>query len=409
MILLRASVYLFVLKVCLVSHSYCCQIERLIPDFADLYAMSKVAVVINTEELKQPINGLGLAYISYNNVKLQDVLGYINDIQDELEAMFFIGSDHSELIQMLNNSTDIFHSHIVSVMRDIDILDMHFRLDTNIIFCSSKKEEHYDLFEKYAVKKGPITTRYIGNWKAESRLRIETPLLWERRSDLMNVVLTNTVLEYSVISQFSKNKGGDILKQSGIGPDILAILQDKLNFSTRAVSPQDGVWGSITGNNATWSGIVGDLVNGKADLSSAFLVRSYERNDAVDFSVTLIEFTVTLVQPNTISSEINALAYLTIFPTLAWIMIFAMVIISAVLIAGIAKACERIEISLGEASVISFLYLLQWSHDKPTLLTTRAARVGLFTWAIGCYVVFSFYEADLTAVMTSGSQQSNIR
>ena len=408
MILLRASIYLTVLKVCFVSHSYCCDIERLIPDFADLYSMSHVAVVISTEELKQPIKGLGVAYISYMNVNLHEVVEYIDGIQDELEAIFFIGSDHSEIITMLHDSTDVFHSHIVNVMQNQDTLGLFLRLDTNIIFCTLE-DSHFALTERYAVKEGTPAEKYIGNWNPESGLNIDIPLLWERRSDLRNVEVVDSVLEYSVVSQLFKNEEGDIMKQSGIGPDILAVLGGKLNFSTRAVSPADGLWGSIKADNVTWNGIAGDLVYKRADISTASLVRTYERSNAIDFSMAFVEFTATLIQPTTVSSEINPWSYLTIFPLLAWIIILGMVLIVALLVMVIVKYCETIDIGLADAITISFLYLIQWSHETPTLLQTKAAKVGLFTWAIGSYVVFSFYEADLTAVMTSGAQESNIK
>ena len=380
----------------------------LIPDFAALYSISKVAVLINTAELKQPVKELDVAYISYTNVKLQDVVAHISDIEDELEAMFFIGPDHSNIIQILDNSTDIFHSHTLSVMENYGYLNLSLRLDTNIIFCTPE-DKHYALSEKYAIKNGPTADKYIGNWNAELGLNIDIPLLWERRSDLMNAELIDTVLEYSVLSKLSKNEEGVILQQSGIYPDIFDILQKKLNFSTRALSPADGLWGSLKDDNVTWNGIVGDLKSGRADVSTASLTQTYERNQVIDFSINIMEFTTTLIQPMTVSSEINTWSYLTIFPLSAWIIILALVFISAFLILSIAKYLETIDISLIEATTISFLYLLQWSHEKPTILKQKAAKVGLFTWAIGCYVVFSFYEADLTAVMTSGGQESNIK
>ena len=404
----RALILMTVLYGALVGPSSCCNIESLISDFVKLYSLSSVAVFVNLGELEQPIEGVSVAYIFYMTAELPDVVSYIGGIQDDLEAMFFIGSDHTEIIQMLDNSTTIFHSSIMNVMKQHDNVDLQLRLDTNMIFCTPEGKG-YTLSEKYAVKNGPVVDEYVGHWNMESGMHINTPLMWERRTDLMNVTLIDTVLEYSVISIYSKTERGEILEQSGIGPDILSILKEKLNFSTKAVPPKDGEWGSIKADNVTWSGMVGDLLYRRADLSTALLSFTLERNEAIDYSITIIEFEVTLIQPLTTSSEINAWAYLTIFPVFAWIIILGMVFIAALLLAIIANHLEKVEIGLLDATSISFSYLLQWSHDKPSILRTRAAKLGLFTWALGCYLVFSFYEADLTATMTTRPPESSIK
>ena len=203
---------------------------------------------------------------------------------------------------------------------------------------------------------------YIGNWSLESGLNMDVPLMWERRSDLMNVGLIDSVLDYPVLRKFTAREDGVILKQSGLAPDILAVLQKRLNFSTEIVPPIDREWGSIMDDNVTWSGMIGDLAYGRADISTALLSPSFERNDVIDFSITIFEYTVTLIQPIVVSFNINTFAYLTIFPVAAWMIIISMILTSAIVFWSIAKYLEVIEVSLPEATAISVFYLLQWSH-----------------------------------------------
>ena len=285
---------------------------------------------------------------------MQDVVGYIDGRQDELDAIFFIGSDHSELVHMLDDSTDLFHSHIVSVMENHGGLNLQLRLDTNIIFLNPTNT-NFVLAEKYAIKKGPMIEKYIGYWKSEAGLHIDIPLLWERRSDLMNVELIDTVLEYPVLRKFVRNEEDVIMKQSGIGADILAVLQDRLNFSTQAVPPEDKEWGSVKEDNLTWSGMVGDLVYGRADISTALLSPSYERNDVIDFSITIFEYTVTLIQPRAVSFNINALAYLTIFPVAAWMIVISMILISAFIFLRSRSSRQTVD---------QFLETLRYSNNR---------------------------------------------
>ena len=124
----------------LICSSLAARKERLVLDFVDLYSMTKVAIVTNAGELEQPMRNLSVAYISYANVDLQDVVGYINDIKDGLDIIFFFGSDHSQLVPMLDDSTDIFHSHILSIMENQVNMDLNLRLDTNIIFYTPKTQ-----------------------------------------------------------------------------------------------------------------------------------------------------------------------------------------------------------------------------------------------------------------------------
>ena len=58
---------------------------------------------------------------------------------------------------------------------------------------------------------------------------------------------------------------------------------------------------------------------------------------------------------------------------------------------------------------ITFLYLLQLSSDSVAGNKRKSTKIGLLTWALGCYVVFSYYEAQLTADMTSRPPQSSLK
>ena len=173
----------------------------------------------------------------------------------------------------------------------------------------------------------------------------------------------------------------------------------------------DSEWGRIKPDNVTWSGIMGDLVYGKADLSSAGLGRSLQRDSSIVLGLTLFNYIVTLIQPTktNYAVEINVWAYLTIFPLLAWVIIIAMALVASILFMGIINYNQPSNISKMNGFFIALHYLLQLSHEKTSILTTRAAKVGLFSWGFGCYLVLWFYGADLTSTMTSGSPNSNIK
>ena len=73
-----------------------------------------------------------------------------------------------------------------------------------------------------------------------------------------------------------------------------------LNFQVRQFKRQDGGWGSLDSDTGQWNGMVSNLVNGEADLTSAALVICCGRTDAVDFIWTLSEGTSGFVIKSTI-------------------------------------------------------------------------------------------------------------
>ena len=191
--------------------------------------------------------------------------------------------------------------------------------------------------------------------------------------------------------------------------DPFTILQARLNFSIKAVSPTDGKWGALKDDNKTWSGMIGELIEGKADISTAGLSRSLERNDVVEWGITNFEYVNTLIQAIDTSVAINVWVYVTIFPILAWSFIFGMLLMVGLLLSIIVKYNESVEVSVMDGIFITFLYLLQLSHMKASLFISRASKIALSSWALGCFLVFSYYTADLTATMTGGPPDSSIK
>ena len=114
----------------------------------------------------------------------------------------------------------------------------------------------------------------------------------------------------------------------------------------------------------------------------------------------------TLVQPSDTSLAINVWVYLTLFPPLAWAVILALLLTFGIIMLVIAKcykdSSDSDNITFVVSLHISFVYLLQLSDDRINLFGTKALKVGLVSWAIGCYLVFAYYSAFLTADMTAG-------
>ena len=385
-----------------------CDHSKFILEYANFYSISEITIVVNMEEVKEPLLHTYVTYISYGSSNFNEVLNTIREMKtdDETELIVFIGSDHGDLLQLLDDETDIFHSGVKSIIQRHPAVQFNFRLDTNIIFCKNEGSS-VELSESYAIKKGPVITQQIGNWTSSSGLRISSPVLWERRSNLLKTQLIDTILAYSIVTQFSHNQQGDIEEQKGIFQDLFTLLQSRLNFTAKATSPPDGKWGNLQDDNRTWSGMIGELNTKRADISTAGLGRTYERDAAADYGITLISYDCTLVQASKTSVALQVWVYLKIFPITAWIVIMISVLTFAMVIYLIARYNESISLASGVG--ISFVYLLQLSSESVNDLRKTSSKLGLVTWALGCYLVFSYYEADLTANMTTRLSTSSLR
>ena len=94
----------------------CCDQWQFISDYAAFYSLSHIAIISNMQEIREPVGQMPVAYISYESTGAENTVEYIRSIQDDIELLIFIGSDNAELLQLMDNSTEIFHSNIMSVM-----------------------------------------------------------------------------------------------------------------------------------------------------------------------------------------------------------------------------------------------------------------------------------------------------
>ena len=160
----------------LVPYTFCWKLENFITDFADLYSSSQVTLISKTDDdlLDLRVVDRSVAYISYTSPEVSSVFEHIVKIQKELEVLFFLGSDHSDLLRLLDKSTGIFNSNTVIVMVGHELLGIKLRLDTNIVICNAVGN-YYNLTEVYAIKNGPKITRSIGSWRPGHGIQISPP------------------------------------------------------------------------------------------------------------------------------------------------------------------------------------------------------------------------------------------
>ncbi|GIY30651.1 hypothetical protein CDAR_541251 [Caerostris darwini] len=95
-----------------------------------------------------------------------------------------------------------------------------------------------------------------------------------------NIIVAS--LEMSQVFQFPSGKDGDV-KPGGIEGRLLEELSQILQFTYTLMTPPDKQWGSKT-DNGSWTGMIGLVNRGQADLALGLTGITQERQEVVDFT-----------------------------------------------------------------------------------------------------------------------------
>ena len=221
------------------------------------------------------------------------------------------------------------------------------RLDSRVFTYTFVNSSHNIILnELFRVKDGPIKRQFYGKWTTEDSihqeeeeeeagegsLKVPQLAMWERRTDLSGVILVDTVLEWKPFLILDNN--GNFALTTGAMADFLKALQSSLNFTVHRYSPVDKEWGFLY-KNAThqrMSGLVGELHREKADLCTAGLYVTRERQEFADMLGVISDYS-TLIVPRSLgvggTSQMNTMAYVRVFSEGTWFCVLITVIILA--------------------------------------------------------------------------------
>ena len=181
---------------------------------------------------------------------------------------------------------EAFHPSHIWLIMDLDMsifgVKVNFPINSQV-YSFHGNEEIFTLYEVYSIS--PLTSNTIqsyGTWSKEDGLSTSSVPLEERRSDLGGLVLQGQTLAEGPYIQVHTS-GGRVDQVTGIIGDIWVELETRLNFTTRLRKPADGQWG-ISQPNGTWTGIVGAVARGEADVGLSSFFITLGRSQVVAFS-----------------------------------------------------------------------------------------------------------------------------
>ncbi|CAM1324013.1 Uncharacterised protein r2_g3268 [Pycnogonum litorale] len=126
----------------------------------------------------------------------------------------------------------------------------------------------------------------------------------------------------------------------GIAVEILKILSKLLGFSFQFDSTPDNLFGSNTPNKSVWSGVMGEVINSRADMGATCLSMSQSRLLAADFTSSYMTGYLCLLYSSNTHEDISFIQFLRPFKWTLWLAILTTVAISTfvyILASGLAS------------------------------------------------------------------------
>ena len=332
--------------------------------------------------------------VSDTNEVVDQILLANNDLRREMtnqmivryNPIFISDGDHKDLMMKLRDHPLLFSFNRVWVIPIEYAPMMPLRLDNNIIFYEYVNGGYFSIYDSYAIKgKNSITTRLF-QWPNENTSPRILNRVLEGRSNLNGVVLKHPQV---------RNRQNMLNRR---WEDCLLALQSKLNFTLQKINNEDRRWGSKH-ENGTWNGVIGLLLADEIDLVVG-LMANIPRQEVIDFCWPTDGITITLMIRKEGSPKVNFLAYV-VFPWNAWIVGLGTLIVLALCLAISA------EVSVVQGFTLVMRLFLQIGYDLS--FKGIASRTLLMTAALCLNLLFIYYTMDLTATMTAGPPEVDIR
>ena len=170
--------------------------------------------------------------------------------------------------------------------------------------------------------------------------------------------------------------------------------------------------------NGNWTGIIGAVVSGEADLAVADLTINTEREKVVDFSMPFLDLGISILFVSDHSNTINLFSFMTPLSPMVWgMMLVGGIAVSSVmfLIAKISPfETAELDTDEGESPFLSFRHCLWFSAASwvqqgcdflPRAYSTRT--IASFWWFF-TLIMISSYTANLAAFLTIERMDSPI-
>uniref|UniRef100_M3Z9H8 Glutamate receptor n=1 Tax=Nomascus leucogenys TaxID=61853 RepID=M3Z9H8_NOMLE len=259
--------------------------------------------------------------------------------------------------------------------------------------------------------------REIGVWYSNRTLAMNATTLYINLSQTLanKTLVVTTILENPYVMRrpnFQALSGNE--RFEGFCVDMLRELAELLRFRYRLRLVEDGLYGAPE-HNGSWTGMVGELINRKADLAVAAFTITAEREKVIDFSKPFMTLGISILYRVHMGRKPGYFSFLDPFSPAVWLfMLLAYLAVSCVLFLAARLSpyewynphpCLRArphilenQYTLGNSLWFPVGgFMQQGSEIMPRALSTRCVS-GVW-WAF-TLIIISSYTANLAAFLT---------
>ncbi|XP_034466680.1 glutamate receptor ionotropic, kainate 5 isoform X2 [Hippoglossus hippoglossus] len=257
----------------------------------------------------------------------------------------------------------------------------------------------------------------IGIWYSNNTLAMNSTSLDINVSETLanKTLVVTTILENPYVMRkdnYQEFQGND--QYEGFCVDMLRELANILKFSFKIKLVDDGLYGAPE-PNGSWTGMVGELINRKADLAVAGFTITSEREKVIDFSKPFMTLGISILYRVQLGRKPGYFSFLDPFSPAVWLfMLLAYLAVSCVLFLAARLSpyewynphpClrERRDMLENQYTLGNSLwfpvggFMQQGSEIMPRALSTRCVS-GVW-WAF-TLIIISSYTANLAAFLT---------
>ncbi|UJR36108.1 hypothetical protein I4U23_028843 [Adineta vaga] len=265
-----------------------------------------------------------------------------------------------------------------------------------------------------------------GNWSANSPDRLEIRRNFSkdyetRKQEIQNQTLKVTTVIEPPYVMLAPNGTNSTQKFAGFCIDILLDLSARLNFSFEIDIVKDKIFGKRN-EKGEWNGIIGELVNRRADLGLAGLTITYQREQAIDFTKPFLTLGINILFKKAKREKPKLFGFFQPLSIAVWLYMIAAyfaVSFALYLVARLSPyewrnphPCKRTHEELeNQFTFFNSLWFLignimqQGTDLNPTAPSTRMISC---LWAFFTLILVSSYTANLAAFLTVQRMQTPI-
>ena len=194
---------------------------------------------------------------------------------------------------------------------------------------------------------------------------------------------------------------------SGAMIEVLNILAVTANFQYTLVEPARLEWGDML-SNGTWTGMVGDLVEGRADLALSNLAVSYSRYQSIDFTTPCYMVSSVLVGKKTSPRESKFLILNPLRKEIWFGITISLCGLSVYCIWTMSIKGKKITTTLCTNILQGFLRIqLKQSLDGGQ--SYRSYKSGIAAWMVFTMFITCIYQSNLYVNLSQGSKRNSIQ